>query len=443
MVAEEKDRIYLYALVLDCSAAYFMSSIQKYVCTMKLIDETVNPSISNKTIPEAFSATFFSKDAGQLPSPRKVGSVIRIHRSQTKKNKNTIQLNCDTGIKGAWILFDPESTVKPVSSSSSKHTFRDDDRTILKKMRAFAKTYFEKHELKFLGLQDALKRRPKDFDTLCYVAKVDTLKDNMHVHLCDCDKVVKLTIANKRGLTFTPLTVVRLRGVDYESKSKGDHLVFKEYSNALVVSDAYKTAKTFLQKLFSGKASEEVQKQLGNTKLPIGEVISTISKKYKDAPEVSLKGLISGKSLVKGRKYYRLRLNVLEVGYKSAAECIRVHDSKTNQDFELNELFPKRKELSDTMEYYLKMQLFAKDVNTKGDTINVIFLCTLDNRGTEFLELPTGKKEPSKEYIKYLKKACKKITTPGTVLECAVEALEDEGKKSFLLFIVGTTLLTE
>ncbi len=332
LLNNEKERAYLYAVVLDCSGTYYVDGLDKYLCTMKLIDETVNPGSSAKSGPQWVTATMFAENASQLPLARKVGSVIRIHRGQTKKNKGRMQLNCDVSIKGAWVLFDPENVVAAMATSSKKHTFTEEDKLALKKLRTFATTYFRRHELESLGLQEALKKRPKDFDALCYVLSVEKRKGLVHVHLCDAHKVVKLSIPAKRDLVFTPLTVVRLRGVDYDLKGKADHIVFQDYSNALIVPDEYKSAKSLCASIKSKTAAKEVQTQVKLVEQPKAVTVSKLLKKRADFPVVKLDDVISGKSKKKSN-FYRLNLSVIEMGPTNPADWVRVIDTKTKKEY--------------------------------------------------------------------------------------------------------------
>ncbi len=80
-----------------------------------------------------------------------------------------------------------------------------------------------------------------------------------------------------------------------------------------------------------------------------------------------------------------------------------------------------------------------KDATSRADAINVIFLCTLDGRGAEFINLPTGRKSPDKAYVKYLKRVHKELTRPWAVLDCVVESFEAANKQTFL-FLVDTAL---
>jgi len=331
LVKEEKDRINFYGIILDCSAPYYSPLIEKYLCTIKLIDETINPS-KTKRESQFLTVTVFSKTVTKLPAPAKVGSIIRVHRGQTKDNKGTIQINCDVNIKSAWVFFDPTDSMVAISSSSKTHTFVQKDKDILKALRAFGKKFFAEHELSGVTLQEAVKKKPVDFDTLCFVLEVKDKKDSTRIRLCDSHNVAKLYLATSRPLTFAPSDVVRLRSANFKEGSK-NKIVFKEYSNILKVPQEYKSAKMLLDS-FKKNASEDIKEQVELYAHSLSDplVVSKISNQYKGAKIIKLKDLIPGElSKGKGKANFRLNVNVIEIGPKDPKEWLLIHDKKTQK----------------------------------------------------------------------------------------------------------------
>jgi len=105
-----------------------------------------------------------------------------------------------------------------------------------------------------------------------------------------------------------------------------------------------------------------------------------------------------------------------------------------------DEIFAKRKELPEGMEYYLKMQLFVKDKSIDTDSnLYIIFLCSMDGKCSEFINLPFGRKAPGKEGYKYLKKVYKTLTRNWVVLDCMVESYNVTENQS-IFFLVNTAL---
>jgi hypothetical protein len=242
LLKEEKDRINIYAIVLDSSAPYFMEKTNKYQCVMKLFDPSLNPEKA-----DPITATIFAKTKADVPHVTKVGSIIRLHRILTKKYKKTFQINCDVGIKSAWLLFDPVTGTTPISESGKGHTFSPEEKSILAELRKYAKNYFTKNALKAVTLKEA-EKKTKDFDAICYVEDVKKKGAISKATLCDADRTVKLDVPSNTKLPIVPDEVVRIRGVDYADK-KCETLKLNEYSNVLKVSEEFKSAKDLLKKL--------------------------------------------------------------------------------------------------------------------------------------------------------------------------------------------------
>lgn len=243
LLSEEKDRVNVYAIVLDCSAPYYMDKINKYQCTMKLFDSSLNPEKA-----DPMEATVFAKSIDEVPHVKKVGTIIRLHRVQTKKHKKTYQINCNVGVKGAWVLFDPIVGTGPIEESGKKHTTTPEDKTALADIRKFAKNYFSKNELNAMTLKEAEKKKPKDFDTLCVVKDVKKKGTTSKVTLCDGDKTVKLDVPTSAHFEIVPDAVIRIRSANYTDK-KCDTIELNEYSNVLTVSEEYKSAKELLKEV--------------------------------------------------------------------------------------------------------------------------------------------------------------------------------------------------
>lgn len=210
---------------------------------MKLFDSSLNPE---KATP--MTATFFAKTAAEIPHVTKVGSIIRLHRVQTKPYKKTFQINCDVGIKSAWVLFDPIHGTSPIDESGKDHTFTPEEKVLLADARKFAKTYFTRNELKGITFKEAERKRPEDFDVICYVKDVKKKGTNSKVTLTDGDKTVKLDVPSTSKLALVTGEVVRVRSADFVSK-KSETIELNEYSNILRISDEYKSAKELLKKI--------------------------------------------------------------------------------------------------------------------------------------------------------------------------------------------------
>ena len=331
MLKSEKDRVNVYAVVMDCSAPYFMKSTGKYLCTMKLVDDTMYPG-EGKKAPEFISVTIFAKTAADIPKPAKIGTIIRLHRAQSKKHKNAIQLNCDVNIKGAWVIFDPLDGVSPVDHSARAFTFNETDKKMLKNLRTFTKDYFGKHELSAVTLKQAASKKPTDFDVLCLVLAIKKESKVEHVTLCDADKVVKLDIPTARKLNLANHEVVRIRSANYADKKEFKALSLNEYSNVLIVPKEFLSAKALIEKI--EKHGDKEVKSKVSAAGPVVDapiVASKVLNNHKQSKVTHLKDLFGLKDVKKDQKYHRIHVNVMEIGPKDPKDWICIVDKKTKK----------------------------------------------------------------------------------------------------------------
>ena len=92
------------------------------------------------------------------------------------------------------------------------------------------------------------------------------------------------------------------------------------------------------------------------------------------------------------------------------------------------------------MSYYFKMQLFVKDKSVTNDSnMYIFFLCSVEGKGEEFINVPLGRDYPSDETLKKLKKVYQLLTRPWMKMDMIVESVEATGKQP-VFFIVDTEL---
>ena len=120
-----------------------------------MLFRSLNPKAKGKT--PFMSVTCFSQNKNGTPNINKLGSIIRIHRGDTRKYNKSFQLNCDSGIKGAWTIFDPSETYSPTDQSGRTYTFTDDDKKRLKEIRKFGEKFLKDNnsaEFSSIGAND-------------------------------------------------------------------------------------------------------------------------------------------------------------------------------------------------------------------------------------------------------------------------------------------------
>jgi hypothetical protein len=434
-VDDEKDRIYVYATFLACSGIYHAA--EKYLCVAKLIDDSVNPKAGKKFI----SCTFFARNKDEIPKPSKIGSIIRIHRGYTHEYKKNYQLNCDVDIKSAWIMFDPTEGSLPVAHSGKSYTWVGKDDGRLKEMRRFSKDFFGKNELDAVTLSAAMKKEPKEFDTLALVLDVKKKEKEVSFLICDEEKWVKLKADKERFPTIGPQEVVLIRAAEFQQKGF-TKIHMKDWGNMMIVPKEFASAKNLHALLKGKKAAEEIRSMI-EVYTPQLEKENIITKvlKEKTAKVTPLKDLVAETGKGK-QKLFRISCNVVEVGPKNPEEWLMVHDTKTKEMLKLEEVFGKGKgnALPAGKEFYYKMQLFVKDKSkTEDQNMYIIFLCTIDGKGSEFFNIGLKKEKPTEAQKGKLKKIYKAMTRPWNTLDLIVEPIEVAGGQT-VFFIVDTQL---
>ena len=432
LLERELDRINVYAAVLDCSGIYYAKSIEKYMCTIKLIDNTLNPHSFTPGLPGFMSVTMFSRSIIQLPKPPTIGSILRIHRGQTKKTKDYYQLNCDVNIKGAWVVFDSANSIVPVSESGRTHTFTPKDKIRLGDIRKFAKNYFESYNLENITLDMGYKKSLNEFDTNCYVLDVKKKEQNTRILLCDNTKVAKLYLPYKYPISFIPSSVVRVRSTSFITHNHKTFLDFNDYSNIIAIPKEYMSAIELINIIKSEKMSKDVLEEM---KIRVHDLSTSIVSHplVKKSKIVHLKDLYSGSLTKYKERTFRVTVNVVEIGPRNPLDWIWGVD-KSNNNYMLKDI----KTINVSLEYYFKLRLFVRDNSSNTDNnLYVFFLCTVDGKGKEFIKLPQGK--PEEEYFNKLKRIYKILIKPWSILDCIVEVFDtDNGQPIF--FLVDTCL---
>jgi hypothetical protein len=418
LLSKEQERVNLYAVVLDASSPYYIKEIEKYLCILKLIDDTVNPNEAKGKIPPFISLTCFSRNKAELPEIDRMGSIIRIHRGDTKKFNKSFQLNCDVGIKGAWVLFDPSEGTNPVQFTGRTYTFVEDDKKRVREIRKFGDKFFKDNDAtEFVSIGANVD----ETDLVAMVMNRKSSKKNFDkLTVFDGEEFIKLEIDSSRFSHISSQDIVRIRGI----RQKKNEFLVNDYTNVMKIDKDQAAAKELKKKIDKAKKDKKFSEKL-DIYIPTIDKSKTVSEiLVKKTKQISLKELFGlDSSKLKGQKY-SVSVNVVEIGPKDPKGWIVSVDSKSRKQYEL----------SDDIENYYRLQLFTKDANNPDDhSVYTLYLCTIDGRGKEFFPDPDDSSTP-----KELKKIYKTITKPWFVLDLALEPVVSEGKAVF--FIVDTKL---
>ena len=416
LLREEKSRVNVYAAVLDCSGAYYMDSVQKYLCTLKLIDGSVNPKRLCKD--ESYlSVTCFAKEKDDIPQDIKMGSILRIHRGDVKEYKESYQLNCDVSIKAAWALFDPSESFIPISHTGHTYTFIEEDKKRLKDIRKFSESFFTENDL-----TSAMDSSEDEIDILCLILE-KKLKPNecMKYVVFDGKEIIKFEAPRDRYMQILPQDIVRVRGMTLENEK----YIVNSYTNIMKVESSYSVAKEIKEKIEEAKKNKEMIKILDKY-IPTSDHLRAISMVLDRRPKLTnLKDLFVRNVVPSDDRRCRINATVLDIAPKNYKSWLVSVDAKMRKSYDLPM----------TVTHYYKMQFLVKDANSdKDNDIYPLFLCSIDGKGKEFF---SSLKE--KNPLDKLKEVKKLLLKPWFYLDAIIESVTaSEGNQVF--FIVDTKL---
>lgn len=106
-------------VILDATGMYKTDNSIDYVCKMKVIDESYNPTSKKKTDKSPFVQIFifFSKLADR-PVVRKIGDIVLLRNFAFDNYRDTVK-GVFKKTHSEWYLFDNKNTSKPVSGSQN------------------------------------------------------------------------------------------------------------------------------------------------------------------------------------------------------------------------------------------------------------------------------------------------------------------------------------
>jgi len=428
----EKDRINAFASILSCSSPY-KSGCGKYICVAKLIDKTVNPKLP---FTQYISASFFSRNIQDIPAPTKIGSIVRIHRGETKKYKGRYgvfryQLNCDTDIKAAWVLFDPEESLESIAKSSKKYTTSENSLTIFKGIRSWSKEFFKDYELQRTSLCKAKEKAMKDFNPTCLILEAKYKDNNIVFKVCDDTGVANLKTVKGMFSSIEQNDIVKIRCA---SIGKDGNLLMEPYSNILKIPIWNLSVKKLKERM--NKA--ENLKGLLQFYIPVIDNNICISKiKDCNMSHSSIQQLFN-LSVSKGK--FRIKAEVIGTYPSNSKDWLFVYDKTNNKLLKVEEIFENDKEeLPINMEYAFFVKFFIIDKTTTDITsAKIITLFTAKNKGKEFINIGLGKEKPLKIHYKKLKVIQKWVSKLWIVLDIIIEIVQEEDRR--LYYIVDTEL---
>lgn len=106
-----------YAVVVDATFPYRVSN-DRYICSLKVIDPSVNNKASHKTAQVVIYASKFE----DLPIVHRVGDVIRVNRSNYRMYNNQKQFNANVYYRSSWALYSTDKNT-PLGQASGQGAY--------------------------------------------------------------------------------------------------------------------------------------------------------------------------------------------------------------------------------------------------------------------------------------------------------------------------------
>jgi len=121
-------------VIADATFPYKISA-DRYICSLKVIDPTLNP----KSKQDHAQVVLYAKSFTDLPIVHRVGDVIRVNRANFRMYNGVRQFNANIYFKSSWALFSSDKTdcignptpAGPYAFSGKKASFDKKDGDIL------------------------------------------------------------------------------------------------------------------------------------------------------------------------------------------------------------------------------------------------------------------------------------------------------------------------
>ena len=139
------DSCNFYGVIIDATFPYKRDKF--FICSLKVIDPTLNPKISAQNYATVVIYAYRFED---LPIVHRIGDIIRIHRAKLRIHNNKRQFNVNMYYVGSWVLYSSEKTSPlghvvtdaPYAYSGKKSTQEPQDLAIVKTLKKWTNTFF-------------------------------------------------------------------------------------------------------------------------------------------------------------------------------------------------------------------------------------------------------------------------------------------------------------
>lgn len=313
-----------YGVIVDATFPYKREKF--YVCSLKVIDPTLNP----KTGSQAYSTiVIYAQRFEDLPIVTKIGDVIRIHRAMLRLWQGKRQFNVNMYMNGSWVLYSDGALS---AYSGNKSTQENQDQAIVKTLKAWTSKFFAQNDVldkcgSVVKLSTAAKAS-KDFDVVAKILQVlpvDAYSNQLK--LKDASGAVYYTMVIKTKFsTLAEGQVVKIRSATVDSTSAAPSLVLQPFSNIMTIIGSSKLGGAVASKVSDDKADEKAALKSGSTQ-PI--VLTQVDKKHSSLPTTSLYDLFHDPDM--STSTFRTCFNVLKCEPGKVEDACKVYSKSSKK----------------------------------------------------------------------------------------------------------------
>ena len=409
---------HIYGVIVDANFPYKVNS-ERYICTLKIIDPTLN----QKTKHDYASVVIYAKRFEDLPIVHRLGDIIRIHRANLRLYNGKRQFNVNMTYKSSWCLYSSDKT-SPLGESSSdgpyafsgkKSTQERQDTAILQALKKYANGYFASQNVVDDKNVTSLAKASKsngDFDVVAKVLQVFELDEYTNeLKLRDASGETFYTLALK--LKFPHLrqgSVVKIRSATYDETSLNKKmLVLQHYSNIMTFISSSKLASTLSTKVSDEKNSEKAALKSKVSMTPV--VLTDIEKKHQGLPTTSLHDLFHSPD--NSTSTFRTCFYVTQVQPGDVKECVKSYDKKSKK---VSSAKGKGGEL------IYQVQFLVKDVSTQfNNNVYRILLYTHEGLGANFFPSKPANLHTDAKALGKVKDSLEQLTRFNSWVHAVVE----------------------
>lgn len=408
-----------YGVIIDASFPYKREKF--FVCSLKVIDPTLNPKISSQNYA---TVVLYANRFEDLPIVHRIGDIIRIHRAKLRIWNQKRQFNVNMYWHGSWVLYSSEKVSPlgqvvgdaPYAYSGKKSTQESQDLAIVKTLKKWTNTFFVQNPVVQETDITPLKKvetSNSDFDVVAKVLQVFQLDEYTNeLKLKDASGATFYTLALK--IKFPHLkegSVVKIRSCTYDETSVNKKvLVLEHYSNIMTFISSSKLATSVSSKVSDDKADEKASLKARDGLTPV--ILTEVDKKHQSLPLTRLQELFHEPD--NSVTTFRTCFYVTKVEPGNVQDCVKAYSKSTKKASSAKAV--KGGDL------IYQVQLLVKDVSTQSNNnVYRILLYTHEGLGANFFpQKATNLWSDSKACTK-VKESIDLLTRYNSWVDCVVE----------------------